>query len=589
MAATVTRHQSESGASTTSEQQTLFWGCFIALITTAFAFVGRLFLLGEWTQQFNLDPAQAGRLAGIGIWPFAVSIIGFSLIIDKIGYKTAMYFAFVGHLVWTVMGVSAFYVDDPQTGYQLLYWGSLICALANGTVEAFINPVVATMFNREKTKWLNILHAGWPGGLVITGLLLIGIDTFARGTPWAVKIGLIAIPTITYFLLLVGRHFPESERVSAGVSYREMLAEFGVGGAAIVAVLIVLQLMDFFSTGGELSNGAKVGFIAFGLAMVVAFGVYTKSIGNPFLLFMILIMMPLATTEIGTDGWITAIMEGIADRQGFHAGWILVYTSAIMLVLRFFAGPIVHAVSPLGLLAGSAVLAIIGLSYLSMAAGISIFLAATLYGFGKTFFWPTMLGVVSEQCPKGGALTLNAISGIGMLAVGTLGTAYIGTLQTKAEQTAIVQSREVQEAVPGLVVDGKVVPVEEKSIYEVLSYTAIDDKKLASMIGDDGSKELATQLKDLKASDAPAAEIEQVEERLAETPSAKVALVRSESKQRALLDMAAFPVFMLTCYIVLIVYFRSKGGYKPVDLGARDNRHDVREDKYTGAVEAPMP
>src|SRR5205814_1349948 len=166
--------------------------------------------------------------------------------------------------------------------------------------------------------------------------------------------------------------------------------------------------------------------------------------------FLVLIMMPLAITEIGTDGWITSIMEDIAKTEGFHAGWVLVYTSAIMMVLRFFAGPIVHSLSPLGLLAISAVLAIVGLFTLSFTAGMTIFLAATLYGIGKTFFWPTMLGVVSEQMPKGGALTLNAISGIGMLAVGTLGFPYIGTLQADKSIHAVAQSPEAK-AVPGLV------------------------------------------------------------------------------------------------------------------------------------------
>ncbi len=73
--------------------------------------------------------------------------------------------------------------------------------------------------------------------------------------------------------------------------------------------------------------------------------------------FMILIMMPLATTEIGTDGWITSIMEGRREGQ-VHPGWILVFTSVIMMILDFFAGPIVHALSPLGLLAASAALAV---------------------------------------------------------------------------------------------------------------------------------------------------------------------------------------------------------------------------------------
>src|SRR5882757_6525260 len=87
----------------------LFWGCFIALITTAFGFIARMFLIGTWEKEFGLDPAESGRLAGIGIWPFAVSIIGFSLLIDRIGYKVSMGIAFLGHITWAVMGVSAYF------------------------------------------------------------------------------------------------------------------------------------------------------------------------------------------------------------------------------------------------------------------------------------------------------------------------------------------------------------------------------------------------------------------------------------------------------------------------------------------------
>ena len=364
----------------------VFWGCFLALITTAFVFVGRLFLISTWAGEFNLDPAQAGRLAGIGIWPFAVSIIGFSLIIDRIGYKTAMFFAFLGHIIWAAMGVSAYFVKEasnPDLGFALLYWGSLVSALGNGVVEAFINPVVATMFSREKTKWLNILHAGWPGGLVIAGIITIYIDS----VPWWIKVGMIAIPAVVYLVILAPRTFPVSERVASGVSYREMLQEIGILGAVLVATLIVLQLTDFYSNGGSvvLSTATYGVFVLLWLAMVVGFGVYTRSLGRPLMFVLILIMMPLATTEIGTDGWITAIMETVAKENDFHPGWVLVYTSLIMMILRFFAGPIVHQFSPLGLLAISAVLAIVGLYTLSWTTGMVIFAAATLYALGKTF------------------------------------------------------------------------------------------------------------------------------------------------------------------------------------------------------------
>ena len=371
----------------------LFWGCFLALITTAFAFVSRLFLLGEWKAEFGLSDVQVGELAGMGIWPFAISIIAFSLFIDKIGYKAAMVFSFLGYIIWSVMAVAAFFISgggkaDPDTAYKLLYWGSLILGLSNGTVEAYINPVVATMFKSNKTTWLNILHAGWPGGLAICGLITIGLGTME--VDWWIRIAIIIPPAIIFFIVLIGREFPPQERVASGVSYREMLGEFGFIGAAIAMLLIALQLNTTFPT--EFKDGVATslfpgtslpmnetifGIVAAGLALL--FGLYTRALGNKLLFFMALIMIPLATTEIGTDGWIEEIMKEIAKMNGFDAGLVLVYTSVIMMVLRFFAGPIVHAVSPIGLLIGSSVLAIVGLYWLSFASGMVIFAACLLY------------------------------------------------------------------------------------------------------------------------------------------------------------------------------------------------------------------
>jgi len=476
----------------------VFWGCFIALITTGFAFITRMFLINTWGEEFNLDPAEQGRLAGIGVWPFAVSIIGFSLIIDKIGYKVAMIIAFVGHFSWSIIGVSAYFVSksgDTSTAYLMVYWGSLVLALANGTVEAFINPVVATLFSKEKTKWLNILHAGWPGGLVVAGIIVIVMD-MVGDVSWGVKVGTIALPTVAYFLILITRKFPVQERVASGVSYREMLAEFGVLGAAVVAFLVTLQLMDFFSNQGTrvLPLGEKALYIGIGVAIVVGFGVYTRSLGRPLMFVLVLIMMPLATTEIGTDGWITGIMEGVAEDK-FHPGWILVYTSLIMMVLRFFAGPIVHTLSPLGLLCVSCILAIVGLATLSTTQGMMIFGAATLYGVGKTFFWPTMLGVVAEQTPKGGALTLNSIAGIGMLAVGTLGFPYIGTLTANKQIEAVVESKEGKE-IDGLIKDDSLTVLEDKRIYEIIPYQDISNDKLNALILDEALGEIPQEQQD---------------------------------------------------------------------------------------------
>lgn len=232
-------------------------------------------------------------------------------------------------------------------------------------------------------------------------------------------------------------------------------------------------------------------------------------------------------------------MEGVVK---FHPGWVLVYTSAIMCVLRFFAGPIVHKLSPLGLLSLSALLAIFGLTWLSAASGaLMIFAAATLYALGKTFFWPTMLGVVSEQTPKGGALTLNAISGIGMLAVGTLGFPFIGVLQTQEQQKALANSPEIVETIPALVKDGKFTAVTSKKIYEILEYQAVDDKAVTQAI---------EALPETQQPDA----------------TTLVKTTQDQSKQKALGKMAIFPAIMLACYLGLLLFFKSKGGYKPVEL-----------------------
>ena len=537
----------------------LFWGCFLALITTAFAFITRLFLLDEWAKEFTLTPVQVGELAGMGIWPFAISIIAFSLFIDKIGYKTAMAISFLGYLVWTVMAVAAFFVSgdgakDPETGYKLLYWGSLILGLSNGTVEAYINPVVATMFKSNKTKWLNILHAGWPGGLAICGLITIALNS--AEVAWWIRIAIIIPPAIIFFVVLIGRQFPAQERVASGVSYREMLAEFGFLGAAIVMFLIALQLNNTFPTPKE--NGVVTAFFPgtgfplnetiFAIAAAVLtllFALYTRALGNKLLFFLALLMIPLATTEIGTDTWIESIMTPIAQLNGFDAGLVLVYTSVIMMVLRFFAGPIVHAVSPIGLLIGSSILAICGLYWLSFASGMLIFAAAALYAFGKTFFWPTMLGVAGEQTPKGGALTLNALGGIGMLGVGVLGAPYIGSLQSQNAVTAVRADTEIAKMVPSAFEDGKLAVVADGKLFNVLPYQALDDVKLMNAIAE-----------------LPADEQKPANEHLME--------VKGGSKQGALAQMCIFPIIMLIGYIGLGFYFKARGGYKVQTL---DDNH----------------
>ena len=528
--------------------QVLFWGCFIALITTSFAFFSRMYLCDvRFGADFGISKVTVGELKGAGVWPFAISIILFSLAIDRIGYRVAMLFSFVCYVIYMIMACMAYGAIQgvegealkvaQERGYGLLYWGSIVLGLGNGTVEAFINPVVATMFSREKTKWLNILHAGWPGGLVIGGLITVAMaDTAATGD-WRLVLGVIAVPAVIFLLMLIKAEFPKSEREQAGVTYREMLAEFGAFGALVGFGLIFAQLGQVMGFG----LGVVIGLTA---VVTVAFGAYTKNVGRPLMAFLIIIMMPLATTEIGTDGWIGGLMEHPMKEAGYNPGWVLIYTSAIMMVLRFFAGPIVHKLSPIGLLVISSVLAIAGLFALSRtgSSGLAvIFAAATLYGFGKTFFWPTMLGITAEQCPKGGALTLNAISGIGMIAVGVLGFPFIGALQEKTA-TAVLQESDAATAQAVLV----------DKAYVLGDYQAIDPDKVATITD--------------------------------EAAQSALAAANQAGQFDALAKMALFPVFMLACYIVMFLYFKSRGGYHAQVLTG----HDAVDEEFTGGVAAAV-
>ena len=499
------------GATSGVKEKFLFVACFISLIATSFAFVTRFAVLPDWGREFSLTATQMGEIGGAGVWPFALSIILFSLVIDRIGYGTAMVFALVCHVTYGIL--AAFVAPNAgASAYSVLYVGSFILALGNGTVEAVINPVVATMFSKEKTKWLNILHAGWPAGLVGAGLMTMAMG----GADWRLKVGLIFIPAVVYGVMLIGQKWPVQERVAAGVSYMGMLQEFGILAALCVIPIIMRQIATVFG----IPLPAEV---ALDLILIVAFGAAVKgALGSPMLFVLMLIMMPLATTEIGTDGWITALMEKAMGAIGLPAVTVLVYTSAIMMVLRFCAGPIVHKLKPLGLLAMSAAIAAVGLFCLSKSTGVAILLVATLYGLGKTFFWPTMLGIVSEQCPRGGALTLNAVGGMGMLAVGVLGMPFIGWLQ---DSSAIHQLEREQPAL------SQQVQVERTGI--VGRYIAIDPGK---------------------------------KETLAPAEKSAVDDIEEQARHGALAYMAVFPCIMLVGYLLLMGYFAGKGGYKPVEL-----------------------
>ena len=561
-----------SAAAPTENRQLLFWACFVALITTAFGFIVRALVIDQWGRAYELDNVQTGEIFSAGLWPFAISIILFSLVVDRIGYGTAMVFAFLCHVLSalvTIFGPDYFYTafasgeaGSPEAAYWALYLGNVIVALGNGTVEAVINPVVATIFSRQKTKWLNILHAGWPGGLVLGGVIVLSMDALGGAVvdgellpvDWRYKVALIFLPTLAYGAMMLFCRFPVSERVAAGVSYRDMLRELGWGGALICSLLMFSELgrvvrVIFEEINGAAADGSLADnvlgwwrWVAAGLT-TAAFAVYVRgAFGRPLLVFLLLVMIPLASTELGTDSWISTIMGPVMETVfNVNGGWVLIYTSLIMMVLRFFAGPIVHQISPLGLLASCSAVAAIGLVMLSQVeAAAMILVAATVYGVGKTFFWPTMLGVVAEQSPRGGALTLNATGGVGMLAAGTVGAVFLGYF---AETNSVER---LEAAEPALAAQ-----ITKEKPWAFGKYDGID----------------AAAAKAAGATDT-------------------VAAAEAGGKQDALGYVAFFPLLMLVCYLGLIFYFKTMGGYRAVEL--TEGPSEEHGDEYAGGVAGPV-
>jgi len=486
----------------------LFWACFIALVATSFVFGVRSTLIGDIAKEFELSEAAKGRILGVGLWPFALSIVVFSLIIDRIGYKATALFAIVCHFVSIVMTLLA----KPDN--DLLYWGTFTVAVANGTVEAFINPVVATLFSKEKSKWLNILHAGWPLGIAAGSIFTLVLGNFTL--TWQFKFGMCLIPVVLYTLLILPRQFPVNERVAAGVSWREMLGEFGAIGFFMFTALLGMAIY-------QANDAAANWTVVFGAAIGVAAlaGLYTRSAGRPMFVVILLTMPFLATTELGTDTWMPSLLEG---EFGKASAWILVYTSIIMTVLRMNAGPVVHRFSPIGVLVLSAGIAIAGLLLLWGSHGWAIVAAATLYAFGKTFLWSTTLGVVSEQFPRGGALSLNGVSAIGVLGMGILGAPLMGIWQDldtdrtlRAEQPALYQQVKGRDAVNIL------------GSFPTLNGAAV--------------------------------------EKLPAADKKEVTAVQDKYKKLTFARTAMLPAFLLVCYAGMFLWFRSRGGYKPVDIG----------------------
>lgn len=328
--------------------QRLFTASCVALIVTAMSFALRASAVGAWATEFHLSYEQVGVINSTAFWGFTLAMIFGGPLCDALGMRRIMGLAFVGHLVGILLTIFAW-------NYWSLFIGTLVFGIANGSVEAAANPLIATIFPADRTTKLNHFHAWFPGGIVIGGLLALALG----GLGWKVQFATMLIPLAVYGVMFFGQTFPRTERVEQGVS-----------------------------------TGAMWG-----------------ACFNPLFLVMVGCMLLTAATEFGAQNWIPTILSN----AGVSGTLVLVWITGLMWAGRQFAGVFVHRVSPPGMLVLSAVLSTLGLYAMSHTSGVMLFAAATVFALGVCFFWPTMLGTVSERFPSTGALGLAIMGGAGML------------------------------------------------------------------------------------------------------------------------------------------------------------------------------
>lgn len=358
----------------------LFFASRIALIATAMTFAIRADLLGNtFGEVFKLNNEEIGWCIGTAFWGFTLAMIFGGFLVDLIGMKTILIFAFVGHLIGVILTIFSI-------GFWTLFSSTLLVGIANGFVEAACNPLVATLYPDNKTKMLNGFHVWFPGGIVIGGLVAYTLGLLDFG--WQVKMAVILIPVFIYGYLFLKLQLPKTERVTSGISMKDMI----------------------------------------------------KACLSPLFLLMVICMFLTASTELGTNQWITVLLNNV----GVPAILLLVFINGIMAVGRSFAGPVVHKLNPAGMLLFSSITAGIGLLLLSYSSGWQTIAATAIFAVGVTYFWPTMLGYVAEYLPRTGALGLSIMGGSGMLSVSLI-LPFMGKLYDNQVVAAIPKTYTVSD------------------------------------------------------------------------------------------------------------------------------------------------
>ncbi len=349
---------SDTEANVGIQAQRLFTLSCVALCVTAMTFAIRAGMLNDLGGIFNLSKEQIGWTAAMAFFGFPAATIFGGLIYNNTGPRLIMIIAFLGHLLGFALTIFA-------GGFWGLMLSTFLVGFANGAVEAACNPMIASMYSNNKTTMLNKFHVWFPGGIVVGALAALAVKKIFNDldSTWQLEIAVMIIPTLFYGWMVFTTKFPDVSK----------------------------DTTDETDTAKNLR------------AMV-----------SPVFIFMCFLMSITATSELGTQQWVGSLLEA----SGANPLVILAIVTGLMAVGRFFAGPLVHALNPVGVLLGSAIVTSIGVYLLSIATGNMTYLAAVVFAIGVCYFWPTMVGFISEYKSDTGALGMSIIGGCGMMGLG---------------------------------------------------------------------------------------------------------------------------------------------------------------------------
>ena len=382
----------------------LFWLSCLSLIVTAMTFAIRAGILTQLSDEFQLSDTELGWVNSMAFLGFPLAMVVFGFLYNKLGPRLIMILAFVGHVLGLVLTITA-------GGFLGLLISTFFICFANGSVEAACNPLVADLYKDDKTKWLNRFHVWFPGGIVI-GAVVSYIMTNA-GIGWQPQIAVMLIPTAIYGYMVFTTKFPDVPEI-------EKVVDLDAKGLLLMTA--IFGLLVLIGTPNELVAGLPGTFIlplllVLGLTFLLMLFRAGRTRDAALLIVLMGIMSVTATSELGTQQWVDRILGAQLGGIPGQAMIVLGMVTGIMAVGRYFAGPLIHALNPLGVLLLSAVLTTLGLFLMSTASGAMVYVSAIVFAIGVCYFWPTMIGVTAQYVPRSGALGMSLVGAAGMFAL----------------------------------------------------------------------------------------------------------------------------------------------------------------------------